>query len=140
MTPRYILRVVSLIVGSFGAVLLVATGRVALALGAVGGNDLHGGDSASAFWYQLSFMRLFGVALLGLAALSLWGASQLTARQHRSLSQTLGGLFAALALMAVAQQVAIWDAVAGWEVTAVLGVVAAMYGLSAVGRLSKHAA
>jgi hypothetical protein len=139
MTLRHILRVVSLVVGAFGALLLVETGRVALALGAVGSDDLSG-SSASAFWYQLSFMRLFGVALLGLAVLSLWGASQLTATQQRSLGQTLGAVFAVLALMAVAQQVAIWGAVAGWEVAAVLGAVAVMYGLSALVHPSKRAA
>jgi hypothetical protein len=140
MTPRHIFRVLSLIVGAFGALLLIATGRVALALGAGGSPDPLGGGSASAFWYQLSFMRLFGVALLGLAALSFWGASQLTTTQQRSLGQTLCGIFALLTLMAVGQQVAVWGAVAGWEVAAVLGVVAAMYGLSGVGHLSKPAA
>jgi membrane-anchored protein YejM (alkaline phosphatase superfamily) len=141
MTPRYILRVVSLIVATFGAVVLVETGRLALALGAVAGIDSSAGSSsASAFWYQLSFMRLFGVALIGLAALSVWGASQLTTIQQRSLGRLLGAVFAVLALMAVGQQVAIWGAVAGWGVAGVLGLVAAMYGLSTLGRLSRPAA
>jgi hypothetical protein len=42
--------------------------------------------------------------------------------------------------MAVSQQIAIWDAVAGWEISVVLGVVAAMYGVSAVTGLSTRAA
>jgi hypothetical protein len=139
MAPRQIFRVVSLIVGASGALMLIETGPVALAFGA-DGLDPIGAGPVSAFWYQLSFMRMFGAALLGLAALSLWAASHLTAAQQRSLGQTLGAVFAALAVMATVQQMAIWGAVAGWELTAVLGIVAAMYSLSALGRLSKHEA
>jgi hypothetical protein len=137
MSPRHIFLVMGLIVGAFGALLLVQTGAIAVALGAVGGTNA---PSTSAFWYQLSFMRLFAVSLLGLAVLSVWAGSQLTAAQQRSLGQILGGVFAVLTLMAVSQQIAIWNAVAGWEVSAVLAVVAAMYGVSALGRLSTPAA
>ncbi len=97
MTPRHVFRAVSLVVALFGVALLMETGRLALALGAVAGTDTFvASTSAVGFWYQLSFMRLFGVALIRLAILSLWGASQLIAAQQRSLAQTLGGLFAAL--------------------------------------------
>ena len=141
MTPRHVFRAVSLVVALFGVALLMETGRLALALGAVAGTDTFvASTSAVGFWYQLSFMRLFGVALIGLAILSLWGASQLIAAQQRSLAQTLGGLFAALAAMAVAQQVAIWGTTAGWGIAAVFGTVAAMYGLSTLGRLPGQAA
>lgn len=136
MSARHIFPVVGLIVGAFGALLLVETGPIALALGAVAGTNP---PSTSAFWYQLSFMRLFAVSLLGLAVLSVWAGSQLSATQQRSLGQILGGVFAVLTLMAVSQQIAIWDAVAGWEVSAMLGVVAAMYGVSASRRVSHSA-
>ena len=140
MTTRHVFRAVSLIVAAFGALLLVETGRLALALGAVAATDPVGASPTGAFWYQLSFMRLFGVALLGLATLSLWAASQLTEGQQRSLGRILGGVFGVLALMAVAQQVAIWGAMAGWAVAGTFGVVAAMFGLSTLARVPRPAA
>jgi hypothetical protein len=140
MTTRHVFRVVSLIVAAFGALLLVETGRLALALGAVAGTDTVGALPTAAFWYQLSFMRLFGVALLGLATLCLWAASHLSELQQRSLGQILGGVFGFLALMAVAQQVAIWGALTGWAVAGTFAVVAAMFELSTVARVSRHAA
>jgi hypothetical protein len=140
MTTRHVFRAVSLIVAAFGTVLLVQTGRLALALGAVAGTDTAGASPTVAFWYQLSFMRLFGVTLLGLATLCLWAASQLSEGQQRSLGQILGGVFWFLALMAVAQQVAIWGALTGWAVAGTFGVVAAMLGLSTVARMSRPAA
>ena len=134
MTSRRVFRAVSLVVAAFGILVLVATGRLAVALGAVAGPE-----PGIAFWYQLSFMRMFAVALIGLASLGLWGAAQLTPIQQRSLGRVLGGVFAALALMAVAQSVAIWGGVTGWGVTAVLGLAAVMYGLSAAGRVGRPA-
>jgi hypothetical protein len=141
MTPRHIFRIVSVIVGTFGALLLVEPARLALALGAVAGVNTSAATAPEiAFWFQLSFMRLFGVALLGLAVLSVWAASQLTGAQQRSLGWVLGGVFAFLALMAVAQQVAIWGSVAGWALSGVLAIVAALYGLGTVGRPWRTAA
>lgn len=140
MTTRHVFRAVSLIVAAFGTLLLVETGRLALALGAVAGTGTAGASPTGAFWYQLSFMRLFGVALLGLATLCLWAASQLSEGQQRSLGQILGGVFGFLALMAVAQQVAIWGALTGWAVAGTFGVVAAMFGLSTVARVSRPTA
>jgi hypothetical protein len=79
------------------------------------------------------------VALIGLASLAFWGATQLTPIQQRSLGRVLGGVFAALALTAVAQAVAIWGGVTGWGVAAVLGLAAVMYGLSAAGGVERPA-
>jgi hypothetical protein len=140
MTTRHVFRVVSLVVAAFGTVLLVQTGRLALALGAVVRADTASASPTVAFWYQLSFMRLFGVALLALATLCLWAASQLSENQQRSLGQILGGVFGFLVLMAVAQQVAIWGAMTGWAVAGTFGVVAAMFGLSTLARVSRPAA
>jgi hypothetical protein len=140
MTTRQVWRAVSLILAAFGALLLVETGRMARALGAVPGPDPLDMSSRAGFWYQLSFMRLFGVAVLGLALLCAWAASQLNASQQRSLGRMLGGVFALLALVAVAQQVAIWGAPAGWAVAGTFGVVAVVLGLSVGTRASGHAA
>ena len=138
MTTKQLLRAVSLILAAFAALLLVETGRLAIALGAVAGPATSAASDAG-FWYQLSFMRLFGVALLGLACLCLWAAARLSASQQRSLGQMLGGVFGLLALVAVAQQVAIWDSVAGWALAGALGLIAAMLGACSVTPASRHA-
>lgn len=110
-----------------GAVLLVATGAVADSLGALRASLGAGASDPSsvAFWFQLSFMRLFAVAIIGLGAILLWCRTHLTDLQQRSLARVLTVALGALALMAVGQQIAIWNASTGWVLAATLMLAAA---------------
>jgi hypothetical protein len=99
-----------------GFVFLNFPGKAILALGAVGPMPATGANdgAAMAFWRQLAFMRMFGAALIGLAAISFWAGRQLTEMQRASLVKVLMGAVGLIAGMAVMQQVAIWSGHAGW--------------------------
>jgi hypothetical protein len=92
-----------------------------------------------AFWFQLAFMRLFGTALIGLGAILLWCHSHLTESQHSSLVKVLGVVLGALALMAVGQQIAIWNSNAGWALAGTLLLMAAACAVSTVREATGHA-
>jgi hypothetical protein len=128
MNPRTVVRVVGAALMVVGLVLLVATGAVASALGAQGGAQAVAGASdptSLAFWFQLSFIRLFGMTLAGLGVILLWCGAHVGADQQRSLLKVMAGSLGALAVMAVGSQVAIWTSTAGWVLAGFLVSVAA---------------
>ena len=134
MTPRNVIRFVGAAVCAVGMVLLIATGLVASALGGRGGGAVAGAsDPASmAFWFQLAFMRLFGTALIGLGIVMLWCQSHLTNPQRSSLAKVLSVVLGALAFMTVVQQIAIWNANAGWVLSGTLLLTATACAVSTV--------
>jgi hypothetical protein len=123
MTPRNIIRSGGAILAGIGTILLIATGPVASALGALGGGDAVAGASdpvSLTFWFQLAFMRLFGAAVIGLGVVLFWCASHLTLAQHRSLARLLSVVLGGLSLLTLVQQIAIWNSGAGWVLTGAL--------------------
>lgn len=78
--------------------------------------DLVESDVLS-YWVTASFVRLFGAALFGLGLL-LWAAQQLlpnaTAEMRRRAALALLLTNAMLAFVALTQQVAVWQVLAGW--------------------------
>ncbi len=90
---------------------------MASALGAQGGAVAVAGasdPSSLAFWFQLSFIRLFGTTLVGMGLILLWCRAQLDAEQQRSLLRLTAVALGAVAVMAVGQQIAVWTSTAGW--------------------------
>jgi hypothetical protein len=77
--------------------------------------------AAMVFWRQLTFIRMFGTSAIGLGAICLWSHRHLTALQQASFLKVLGGVLAAMCLVAVLQQTAIWGASVGWALVGVLG-------------------
>jgi len=135
MTARNVIRLGGAALCGVGIVLLVATGAIASALGAVPDGVVAGSsDPASmTFWFQLAFMRLFGTTLIGLGAILLWCQSHLADAQHRSLVKVLGLVLGALALMTVSQQIAIWNpSSVGWLLAGTFLLTATACGVSAV--------
>jgi hypothetical protein len=127
MTPRNVIRFVGGAVCAPGIVLLVATGSVASGLGAGAGDAVPGSvDSASLAFFQLAFMRLFATALIGLGAILLWCHSHLSDAQAGSLLKILSIVLGGLALMALGQQIAIWNSGAGWVLAGALLLTAAV--------------
>lgn len=121
----------TIVIHAVGCVLLLgglvllgpAIGDVAVSLG-IGGPIPEGDASAPgalAFWAQLSFIRMFAVAALGLSAICFWAGSQLTSTQKTPFLILLVGVFAVMGAMAVGQQVAIWNrGAAGWTIVGAL--------------------
>jgi hypothetical protein len=111
MPSRIALRVVGSVFALMTAIMVVRTGAFAFAPGPVtaGASD----PEAMAYWYQLSFLRMFAVALAGLAAVAFWGSARLNSRQQVSLTRLFGGIAAAMALMALGQQWAVWNSTTG---------------------------
>ncbi len=136
MTSKHVLKLAGCVAAVLAVCLMVDTGRVALALGAV--MATAGPDQAPplSFWFQLSFIRMFAASVLALGLLLFWSGAQLTPPQQRSLA----GAFALLALVALTQQVAIWTAPTGWALAAVLAVVATLCVIGSTGRASRQAA
>ena len=135
MIPGTVIRVVGAALIVVGLILLGATGAVASALGAQGGAGAVPGasDPASlAFWFQLSFIRLFATTLIGLGVILWWCRTHLLIEQQRSLLLVLGGAIGALAAMALAQQTAIWTSRAGWILAGSLLLIAVMCLMSAI--------
>ena len=128
MIADRMLRLAGVLAGAFGLLLLIETGRVALALGALFGAPLSTPEReiSMTFWFQLAFIRLFAVAMLGLATFLIWSAARLTTDQQRSLARVAAAVFALLTVVALVQQVAIWSAPAGWAVAGVLAAVASV--------------
>ena len=136
MTSKHVLKLAGCVAAVLAVYLMVDTGRVALALGAV--MATAGPDQAPplSFWFQLSFIRMFAASVLALGLLLFWSAAQLTPPQQRSFARVVAGTFALLALVALTQQVAIWTAPTGWALAAVLAVVATLCVIGATGRAS----
>jgi hypothetical protein len=135
MTPRNIIRFGGGTLFGIGTILLVSTGPVASALGALGGGDAvaGAGDPVSlTFWFQLAFMRLFGAAVIGLGMVLFWCASHLSRAQHRSLVRVLSVVLGGLSLLTLGQQIAIWHSGAGWVLTGALLITALASTASAV--------
>ena len=117
MNPGTAIGVVGAALMAVGLVLLFATGAVASALGAQGGAVAVAGasdPSSLAFWFQLSFIRLFGTTLVGMGVILQWCRAQLDAEQQRSLLRLTAVALGAVAVMAVGQQIAVWTSTAGW--------------------------
>ena len=133
MTPRLAIQFGSAGLASIGVALLVATASIATALGAVNLGAIPGGaDPAStAFWFQLTFMRLFGTALIGFGAFLLWLQARLTDAETTSLAQALSLVFGGLALVTLVQQIAIWNTNAGWAIAGVLVLATAVLAIGA---------
>jgi hypothetical protein len=115
-----------------GVALLVATGDIAVALGTPGPMPASGASDviAMTFWRQLTFIRMFGTAAIGLGAICLWCRGHLTAAQNASFVKVLAAVLALMCLMAQAQQTAIWSGNAGWLLVGLIA--AAMVGCMAV--------
>lgn len=122
MAFKVSLRIAAAVFFLVAAALLLRTGQFGVAPGAVtpGAAD----PVSMAFWYQLSFVRLLAVAVAGMGAVALWGSDRLDSTQQRSLTVLVGAIAAALALMAAAQQWAIWNSVNGRLLTSVFAAVA----------------
>ncbi len=122
MLKTTVIHVVGCVLLLGGVALLVGTGYVAVSLGVgspvpeIGASD----PAAMEFFRQLTFIRMFAVAAIGLSAICFWGGSQLTSTQQSSLLSLLVGVFAVMGAMAVAQQVAIWNRGIGWALVGVL--------------------
>jgi hypothetical protein len=132
---RITLGLVGVTLLTLGVVFLVATGTIAAALGTPEPIPQAGASDAAAmtFWRQLTFIRMFGTAAIGLGAICVWCIRHLSSVQQASFLRMLAGVMAALVLMAVVQQTGIWGARAGWYLVAGLGVAlsAALAGLVA---------
>ena len=115
-----------------GVALLVATGDIAVALGTPGPMPASGASDpiAMIFWRQLTFIRMFGTAAIGLGAICLWCRRHLTAEQNSSFLKVLAAVLALMCLMAQSQQTAIWSGNAGWLLVGLIG--AAMVACMAV--------
>jgi len=88
------------------------------------------------FWFQLTFIRLFATAVAGLAAILIWCSGQLSSTQQKSLTHLVGCVFGAIGLMAVGQQMAIWNSSTGWVLAGSFLGAAAICALSSVRRIS----
>ena len=123
MTASIALRFTGWVLLLAGVALLAAPGDIAVALGTPGPMPANAASDPAAmvFWRQLTFIRMFGTAAFGLGAICLWSRSHLTVLQQTSFLKVLLGVLAALSLMAVSQQTAIWGAGAGWALVGVLG-------------------
>ena len=122
MSKAVVIHVVGSVLLLGGVVLLVKTGDVAVALG-TGRPVAEGGGSnpaAMEFWRQLTFIRMFATASIGLSAICFWGGSQLTPTLQTSFLVVLVGVFAVMSGMAFMQQIAIWGRGTGWALVGVL--------------------
>lgn len=129
MTPRLAIQVGGAALALIGIALIFRTGGIALALGAV---NLDPADPAStAFWFQLTFVRLFATALIGFGILLLWLPTKLTEIQTTSVAEALSFVCGAMAFMALSQQIAIWNTNAGWVLGGVLVLATAILGIAA---------
>ena len=102
MIPGTVIRVVGAALVVVGLVLLGATGAVASALGAQGGAGAVPGasDPASlAFWFQLSFIRLFGTTLIGLGVVLWWCRTHLRHRTTAVVAPSAGRSHRRLAVL-----------------------------------------
>lgn len=116
---RTIINVVGWVMLLGGILLLLQTGNIAVSLG-VQVPEAGASDSVSMeFWRQLTFIRMFGAAAIGFAAICFWSRYQLTAAQQKSLLKVLVGVFCVMGGMALMQQIAIWDRGAGWALVGV---------------------
>ena len=134
MTTRRVLQFGGHGLIALGLLIAFRTGAVALALGAVAGSGPAGPNNPSwmAFWFQLTFMRLFSTAVIGLGVILLWCGSVLSPGQQASLVRIVGVILGAFALTAVGQQIAIWNTNAGWLLSAAFIAATATYLMSAL--------
>jgi hypothetical protein len=126
MHPSIALRITGSVLLILGVVLVAAPADVAVLLGTSGPAPANGASDPQAmeFWRQLTFIRMFSAAAIGVGAVCLWARSRLTRPQQASLLKVLVGVFAWMFLIALSQQTAIWGAAAGWVLVGVIGVVA----------------
>lgn len=122
MTPRLAIQLGSVTLAAIGIALLVLTGPIAIALGARHVDVLAAGTDAAlpGFWFQFTFMRLLAAALFGLAAVLWWCQARLERTQIDSLAGMLRLVFGGMALIALSQQIAIWNTTAGWVLAGIL--------------------
>lgn len=127
MLSSIVLRLTGWVLLIGGVALLAAPGEIAVALGTPGPMPVNGASDplAMTFWRQLTFIRMFGTAAIGLGAICLWCRAHLTRAQHGSFLKVLAGVLAFMCWMAVSQQQAIWSGTAGWTFVVVLGITAA---------------
>ena len=113
-----------------GLVLLAAPGEIAVALGTPGPMPANGASDpvAMTFWRQLTFIRMFGAAAIGMGAICFWCRRSLTTPQQSSFLKVLVPVLALMVWMATAQQTAIWGTNAGRWIVAILAIVAVMCG------------
>ena len=142
MTPRRVLQIGGLGLIALGLLIVFRTGTVAFALGAIAGNGpaVPGNPTWMAFWFQLTFMRLFSIAIIGLGVILWWCGTVLSQSQGASLVRILSVILGAFALTAVAQQVAIWNTNAGWWLSAAFIAAAATCVMSALLNPTRQAA
>jgi hypothetical protein len=90
------------------------------------------GDSKELYWNIVSFARMFGAVLLacGLLLWGLRGAGQSNLEHHQAQRDLLFSLvfgFIIMTITALTQQSSVWGSLAGWIVTAVFAIFAAVY-------------
>jgi len=129
MTPKSVIRFGGVALIVLAMAMLVRTGDIASSLGAIDGTD-------RAFWFQLTFMRLFATSLAGLGAILIWCSGQLSSSQQNSLTNLMGCVLGAIGLMAVVQQIALWNSSAGWVLAGSFLGAAAICALSSVRRIT----
>jgi uncharacterized membrane protein len=71
------------------------------------------------YWQSSSFARMFGVTLLCLGAMLLWCGQKLTEAQQVSATRMLAVCMGFIAILAAAQQTAIWNTSMGWVAVAI---------------------
>jgi hypothetical protein len=120
MRTRIVIRVAAVTMIVAGLSFMMATSFVLHGFG-VGRTPVAGSSDAisMAFWQSSSFARIFGVALLCLGAMLLWCGQMLTETQQLSATRMLAICMGFVAILAAAQQTAIWNTSLGWVAVAI---------------------
>lgn len=83
-------------------------------------------------WRLVAFTRMFGVTLLVLGSALFGIGSHVGAGRERAFAGAVAGSSGLAFAMALVQQTAIWETLAGAAVTAAFGVMAVAYGWAAI--------
>jgi uncharacterized membrane protein len=120
MRTRIVIRVAAVTVILAGLSFLMATSFVLHGFG-VGRTPVAGSSDAISmtYWQSSSFARMFGVTLLCLGAMLLWCGQKLTEAQQVSATRMLAVCMGFIAILAAAQQTAIWNTSMGWVAVAI---------------------
>jgi hypothetical protein len=118
MRTRMVLRAAGVTAILAGLSFSLATGFVLRGFGLI--RTAATTDTISmAFWQSFSFARMFGVALLSLGVMLIWCGQMLTESQQVSATRMLAVCMGFVAILAAAQQTAIWNTPLGWVAVAI---------------------